>query len=112
MSQDMQTCITPVDMLRKDSMHHHGREDFGRYAGAVACVDSYGGAMSGLGESRSDFAARQLRVRLNRFELAVLQRMQNVQIAAAASAAATDSEVERLFGRVDKSTRRKRQRTS
>ena len=109
MSQDMQTCITPVDMLHKDSMQPHGRKGFDRYAGAVACVDSYAGAMSGLGESRSDSAGRQLR--LNRFELAVAQHMQNVQIAAA-SAAAIDSEVERLFGRVDKSTRRKRQRTS
>ena len=65
MSQDMQTCITPVDMLHKDSMQPHGRKGFDRYAGAVACVDSYAGAMSGLGESRSDSADGHLRVWLN-----------------------------------------------
>ena len=57
MSQDMQICITPVDMLRKDSMHPHGRHGFDRYAEAVACVDGYARAMSRLYESRSDSAA-------------------------------------------------------
>ena len=46
-------------------MQPHGRKGFDRYAGAVACVDSYAGAMSGLGESRSDSAAGHLRVWLN-----------------------------------------------
>ena len=43
---------------------------------------------------------------LNKMKLAVQQMR-----AGAAAAPATNSEVERLFGRVDNSTRRKRQRT-
>ena len=43
---------------------------------------------------------------LNKFEAAVQQMR-----AGAAAAPATNNEVQRLFGRVDKSTRRKRQRT-
>ena len=112
MSQDMQTCITPVDMLHKDSMQPHGRKGFDRYARAVACVDSYAGAMSGLGESRSDSSDR-LRVWL-------IDRMHRSASSSAASqvrsasqvGASTNSEVERIFGRLDNLTRRKRNPSS
>ena len=112
MSQDMQTCITPVDMLHKDSMQPHGRMGFDRYAGAVACVDSYAGAMSGLGESRSD-SSDGLRVWL-------IDRMHRSASSSAASqvrsasqvGASTNSEVERIFGRLDNLTRRKRNPSS
>ena len=112
MSQDMQTCITPVDMLHKDSMQPHGRKGFDRYAGAVACVDSYAGAMSGLGESRSD-SSDGLRVWL-------IDRMHRSASSSAASqvrsasqvGASTNSEVERIFGRLDNLTRRKRNPSS
>ena len=108
MSQDMQTCITPVDMLHKDSMQPHGRKGFDRYAGAVACVDSYAGAMSGLGESRSDSA--DLRVWLN--IVIAHGRMHRSAAQQINRSAATNSEVERLFGRLDNSTRRKRNPSS
>jgi hypothetical protein len=83
-------------------MQPHGRQGFDRYDGVVACVDSYTGAMSRLGESRSDSAGRQLRVRLN---ISASASATALRSASAAAAAATNSEVERLFGRLDNSTR-------
>jgi hypothetical protein len=111
MSQDMQTCITPVDMLHKDSMQPHGRKGFDRYAGAVACVDSYAGAMSGLGESRSD-SSDGLRVWLK-----IMHRSASSSAPAAdqqrhQQRPSTNSEVERIFGRLDNLTRRKRNPSS
>ena len=117
MSQDMQTCITPVDMLHKDSMQPHGRKGFDRYAGAVACVDSYVGAMFGLGESRSD-SSDGLRVWLNvviahgRMHRSASSSAANQVRSASQVGASTNSEVERIFGRLDNLTRRKRNPSS
>ena len=111
MSQDMQICITPVDMLHKDSMQPHGRKGFDRYAGAVACVDSYAGAMSGLGESRSD-SSDGLRVWLK-----IMHRSASSSAPAAdqqrhQQRPSTNSEVERIFGHLDNLTRQKRNPSS